>query len=120
MLERDWLLAWADCLMEARSQYLQAGEMDQARNVTNRLSGVLTRSGFYDGVRALNFELLQYEEHPSPMIWIARTYLEQGNFSDAGFWYQRCKDLAAACSNQIEMASALHGLARIDLRKGLF
>ena len=29
-------LSWADCLMEARSQYLQAGALDLARNVTDR------------------------------------------------------------------------------------
>ena len=28
----------------------------------------------------LNSELLQYEEHPSPMSWIARSYFDQGDY----------------------------------------
>ena len=85
----EMALSWADCLMEARSQYLQAGALDQARDVTDRLSSFFTRSGFYDGVRHLNSELLQYEEHPSSMSWIARAYFDQGDYASAQSWYQR-------------------------------
>ncbi len=53
-----------DCLMEARSQYLQAEEFELARGVTDRLSGFFVMSGFYDDVRELNVELLNYEQHP--------------------------------------------------------
>ena len=110
-------LSWMECLMEARSQYLQAEELDLARGMTNRLSIILLRSGFYDGIRQLNAELLNYESHPSIMNWIARTYLEQGIYGPARIWYQRCSDVAAG-SDQTEMGLALHGLARIDLREG--
>ena len=115
--ESELGLSWVDCLMEARSQYLQAKELELARSVTDRLSGFLVRSGFYDGVRQLNVELLNYEKHPSPMNWIARTYSDQGEYDSARIWYQRSID-ASAGSNQKEVGVALHGMATIDLKKG--
>ncbi|HUS76040.1 MAG TPA: tetratricopeptide repeat protein, partial [Methanothrix sp.] len=110
-------LSCVDCLMEARSQYLHSMSFEPARATTNRLSGVLTRSGFYDGVRSLNSELLEFEEHPSPMSWIARTYLDQGDYVSAKSWYQRCLAASSGLNPQME-AMALHGLAMIDANKG--
>ena len=81
------VLSWADCLMEARFQYLQAGNLDRVRNITDRLSSVFVRNGFYDAVRLLNSELLQFEEHPSPMSWIARSYADQADYTSAASWY---------------------------------
>ncbi len=115
-LESELGLSLVDCLMEARYQYLQAKELELARIITDRLSGFLVQSGLYDGARQLNFELLNYERHPSPMSWIARTYLQQGEYDLARIWYQRSID--ASGSNQNEAAVALHGLATIDLKKG--
>ena len=40
--------------MEARSQFLQAKKHKHARGVTDRLSGFLVRSGFYDGAKILS------------------------------------------------------------------
>jgi len=111
-------LSWADCLMEARSQYLQAGEMDQARSVTDRLSIQFLIRGFYDGVRHLNSELLQYEEHPSPMSWIGRTYREQGDYPSAQSWYQRCLNASSLSNVRKEESVALHGLAMIHSMRG--
>jgi len=110
-------LSWVDCMMEARSAYLQAQSLGQARDVTDRLSFVFTRSGFYDGVRSLNSKLLEFETLPSPMSWIARTYLHQGDYSSAQSWYRRCL-AASSGSNTQEGALALHGLAMIDLNEG--
>ncbi len=110
-------LSWVDCLMEARSQYLQANELEMARGVTNSLSGSLVRIGLYDGVRQINAELLDYEEHPSPMIWIARAYSDQGKYDFARQWYQ-CALRASGDSNLKEIAASWHGLATIDLMKG--
>jgi tetratricopeptide (TPR) repeat protein len=103
--------------MEARSQFLQAKEFELARTVTDRLSGFLVRSGFYDGARQLNMELLNYEKHPSPMSWIARTYSGQGDYDSARTWYQKSID-ASAGLNQEEVGVALQGLATIDVYKG--
>jgi len=110
-------LSWVDCLMEARSQYLRAEDLELARTVTDRLSAFLVQSGLYDGARQLNSELLNLEMHPSPMNWVARTYLEQGDNDSARIWYQRSIDSCAG-SIQEEVGVALFGLAKIDLRKG--
>ena len=115
--EEDLGLSRVDCLMEARSQYLIAEELELARKVTDRLSGFFTRSGFYDGVRMLNAELLDYEEHPSPMSWIARTYSAQGDYNSAQNWYQRSLK-ACGDSNPKEISIAWHGLATIDVDRG--
>jgi tetratricopeptide (TPR) repeat protein len=110
-------LTWVDCLMEARSQYLDALELGLARSSTDRLSDLLTRSGLYDDVRQLNAELLNFETHPSPMKWIARTYIDQGEYDSARIWYQRSIDVST-CLNQEEVGVALQGIASIDLNKG--
>jgi tetratricopeptide (TPR) repeat protein len=110
-------LSGPDCFMEARSQYLQAGEFGLARDVTDRLSSFFVMRGFYDDVRVLNVALLNHELHPAPMNWIARTYLDQGEYISARIWYQRSID-ASAVSNQKEVGLAWHGLATIDFRKG--
>jgi tetratricopeptide (TPR) repeat protein len=106
-----------DCVMEARSQYLSAEEIESARVLTMRLSGSLILSGFYDEVRQLNAELLGYKSHPSPMIWIANAYSDQGKYDSARCWYQRSLD-ASGDSNYKEIAAAWHGLATVDLKKG--
>ncbi|VVB67000.1 Tetratricopeptide repeat protein [uncultured archaeon] len=106
-----------NCIMEARSQYLSAEEIESARVLTTRLSGSLILSGFYDEVRQLNAELLDYEEHPSSMIWIANAYSDQGNYDFARHWYQRSL-LASGDSDLKEMAASWHGLATIDLMEG--
>ena len=103
--------------MEARSQYLQAEEFELARTVTGNLSNVLVISGFYDGVRKLNEELLNYERYPSCMSEIAGTYLLQGDYDLARIWFKRSID-ASAGSNQEEIGFALNGIASIDLKTG--
>ena len=105
------------CVIEARSHYLNAEEIELARGLTMRLSGSLILSGFYDEVRQLNAELLSYEEHPSSMIWIARAYSDQGKYDYASQWYQ-CALRASGDSNHKEISASWHGLATIDLMKG--
>ena len=110
-------LFWVDCLLEARSQYLQAGDYERAREVTDLISGFFTRSGLYDGVRRLNEELLRYEEHPATMNWIGRASLERADYPEANKWYLSALD-AAGESNKKEAVLSLHSLASIDLRRG--
>jgi tetratricopeptide (TPR) repeat protein len=106
-----------DCVMEARSHFLRAEEIELARGLTMRLSDSLMLSGFYEDVRQLNAELLDYEAHPSSMIWIANAYFDQGKYDSACHWYQR--SLRLSCnSNLKDIAASLHGLATIDLMRG--
>jgi tetratricopeptide (TPR) repeat protein len=108
-----------DCLMVARSQYLQAESFESARNVTSLISVLFQRSGLYDGVRQINKELLDYEEHQSNMDWIANAFLSQNDYSSAKKWYQRCIDTSSDTKSS-HFRIALHGLAVIDVDQGRF
>jgi tetratricopeptide (TPR) repeat protein len=110
-------LSWVDCLMEARSQYLQAKELELARGLTASLSELFNLGGFYEEIRRLNSEMLEYEKHPSPINWIARTYIDQGEYDSARIWYQRSID-ASAGLNQEQVGVSLQGIATIDIHKG--
>ena len=68
-------------------------------------------------MRHLNFELMQYQEHPSLMSWIARSYADQGDYASAQHWYQFSLSASSSLNPQ-EESIALHGLATIDLQKG--
>ena len=106
-----------DCLIEARAQYLAAEAYEEARSVTYRISGFLIRQGLHADLVRLNQQLLDYEEHPGPMSWIGRSYLDRGDYATAREWYQRCR-AAAADGMPEETATAWHGLASIDLHQG--
>ena len=51
------------------------------------------------------------------MNWIARTYIDQGEYGSGRIRYQPSID-ASAVSNQKEVGLAWHGLATIDFKKG--
>ncbi len=61
--------------------------------------------------------MLDYEEHPDPMSWIARTFSDQGDYDSAQGWYQRSLE-ACSDSNLEGISGAWHGLATIDLNHG--
>ena len=71
----------------------------------------------YEDLAEINLEMLDCEEHPGPMSWIARSYLHRGDYAEAREWYERC--LATAGEDiPKEAAVALHGLATIDVNVG--
>ncbi|MGA9098965.1 MAG: tetratricopeptide repeat protein, partial [Methanotrichaceae archaeon] len=89
-----------DCLIEARGHLIGAGELEQARSITDRISGYLERRGYHFEIIRLNEELLELEKRAEPMIWIARSYMDQQRYVEAQEWYLRALDLgpdAAAC-----------------------
>jgi len=110
-------LSWIHCLLEARTQYLAAGDYESARAVTDHLSAVFMLSGACREVMRLNLELLEYEEHPRPMSWIGRAQSGLGEYSGARDWYRRCLQTAGDRFPQ-EAAVAWHGLATIDVEQG--
>jgi tetratricopeptide (TPR) repeat protein len=115
--ENELGLSWVECLTEAHEQYLAAGEYQDARAVTARISGFLVRSGLYRELIRLNEEMLGYEEHPAPMNLIGRGYVHLAIYPAARSWYERA--LAKASDEMPEEAStALHSLASIDLNVG--
>lgn len=107
----DLGLSRLDCLLEARGHYLAAEDLESARAVTGRISGFLERRGYYSELIRQNQELLELEKHIEPMNWIARAYLDQGDFKRAEEWYGRA---VAAGPN----AAACHGLGTSYLRQG--
>jgi tetratricopeptide (TPR) repeat protein len=110
-------LSWVDCLIEARAQFLAASAYEEARSVTYRISGFLVRQGLHADLVRLNQQLLDYEEHPRPMNWLGRSYLDRGDYASAREWYQRCRATVADGMPE-ETATAWHGLATTDLRQG--
>jgi len=109
-------LSQVDHLMEARAQYLQAKEYEQARHANEIISDFFMMHGFYEGVRRLNQEMLGYEVHPLPMNRIAWAYSSQGDLHEAQKWYQKSLD---ASGDLIKYAGmAWHGLGTIDLGQG--
>jgi tetratricopeptide (TPR) repeat protein len=110
-------LNWVECLLEARAQYLAAGAFEQAREVTAQVSGFYISRGLYSEMERLNVELFGQEKHSEPAAWVARAYLERGNYGQARVWYQQALELAGD-HNLAAASLALHGLAGIDLGQG--
>ncbi|HWQ19169.1 MAG TPA: tetratricopeptide repeat protein [Methanotrichaceae archaeon] len=104
-------------MLEARAQYLAAGHADRAVDATNRISGFLMRMGLFGDIKRLNQEILDSFGHPRAMAWMAMACLEQGQYPEAQDLYQRCLEQA---SGDQDRASAMHGLAIIDLRQGRY
>ncbi|NPV63105.1 MAG: tetratricopeptide repeat protein [Methanotrichaceae archaeon] len=104
-------LSRLDLLMEARGQYLQAGEWGEARATTARICSYLELRGYYYQMRLLNEELLKFSRHPEPMNWIARSYLDQGSYSLAQKWYSKALELGPD-------SQACYGLGAAYLQQG--
>lgn len=106
-------LSRLDCLMEARGHFLDAGAQEQARSITERISGYLERRGYYYEIIRLSEQLLQHEKHSLPMNWIARAYMNLGRYSEAQEWYQRVLEMGPD-------AIACHSLGTAYFRQGKY
>jgi tetratricopeptide (TPR) repeat protein len=106
-------LSRLDCLMEARGQYMAAEDSEQARAVTERISGYLERRGYYSELIRLNEQLLRLERHTWPMNWIARAYMDQGHYAEAEKWYSQAVEAGPD-------AIACHGLGTAYFRQGKY
>jgi tetratricopeptide (TPR) repeat protein len=110
-------------LLQARSHFLAAGASKQAREVTYSISSIMIQLGEYAEIERLNAELLKeaehsgQDQHPDPITWIARTYLERAEFHTARAWYQKALAIAGD-QHPREKADALQGLATICIREG--
>lgn len=106
-------LSRLDCLLEARGQYLAAGDLESARAITARISGYLERRGYYSELIRLNEQLLQQERRTGPMNWIARAYMDQGRDVEAQKWYSQALEAGPE-------AIACHGLGTVYFRQGKY
>lgn len=109
-----------DCLMESRGHMLEAEEQEQVLSITDKISGYLERRGYYNEIARLNEDLLKHEKRALPMIWIARSYLDQQSYAEAQEWYLRALDLgpdAAACQG---LGTAYFSQGKYDLARNSF
>jgi tetratricopeptide (TPR) repeat protein len=102
-----------DCALEARAHYLAADEDEKAEEVTARISSILMNRGLYNETKKLNQELLERSMHPGPMRWLARAFLEQGDFQTAQEWYLKC--LKFPGRSEEDSADSWYGVALASL-----
>ncbi len=106
-------LSRLDIMMEARGQYMAAGDLESARATTARISGYLERRGYYSEIIRLNEQLLKQERHTGPANWIARAYMDQGRYAEAQKWYSQALEAGPE-------AIACHGLGTVYFRQGKY
>jgi tetratricopeptide (TPR) repeat protein len=110
-------LSRLDVLLEARGHYLAAEDQGNAIAVTARISGYLQRRGYYNELIRLNQELLDQDKQPAPIAWIARAYLDQGEYRKAAEWYGRALQIAPDAAAQHGLGTALLHQEKYDLAK---
>jgi len=106
-------------LVEARSLYLQANDLDKAREVTKWLSGYYIRRGMYDTVRSLNYELIECEDHPLPIFWIGRADIDQGRYDHARQLFSKILNKYLKYFDRGLIASTLVNLGTIFTDQGI-
>ncbi len=111
-------LSRLDVLLEARGHYLAAKDQDNAIAVTAHISGYLQRRGYYSELIRLNQELLDLDRQSSgPTAWIARAYLDQGEYRKAVEWYGRALQIAPDAAAYHDLGTALLHQEKYDLAK---
>jgi tetratricopeptide (TPR) repeat protein len=111
-------LSRLDVLLEARGHYLAAKDQDNAIAVTAHISGYLQRHGYYSELIRLNQELLDLDRQSSgPTVWIARAYLDQGEYRKAVEWYGRALQIAPDAAAYHDLGTALLHQEKYDLAK---
>jgi tetratricopeptide (TPR) repeat protein len=113
----DLGLTWVEVCTEERMQHIEAADYSLAREATDHLSGFLMMRGLYEDVNQLNLNMLKYDEHPGPMIWIGRAYGERGYHQPAIEWFQRALK-AAGEKLPKDTATALLNLATEESNVG--
>jgi tetratricopeptide (TPR) repeat protein len=110
---------WVACLLEARAQYLAAGALELAREVTGQISGSYVRQGLYVELERLNAELLEVQAHSETLNWLGRAHLMRGQYGPARGYYKQALDLAGD-ADLAGASGALYGLATIDMNEGTY
>ncbi len=117
-------LSRLDCLLEARGHYIAAFDLEDARAITARISGYLEKRGYYSEIIRLNQELLSLQPDAEPLVWIARSYADQGDYRRAQEWYDRAIKVKPVASAYLGLGTAYmslgkHDLARDNLQKAV-
>jgi tetratricopeptide (TPR) repeat protein len=111
-------LSRLDVLLEARGHYLAAQDLEAAGAVTAHISGYLQRRGYYSELIRQNQVLLDLDQKTSgPAAWIARAYLDQGEYRKAAEWYGRALQIAPDAAAYHDLGTALLHQEKYDLAK---
>ncbi|MCX6680712.1 MAG: tetratricopeptide repeat protein [Methanothrix sp.] len=111
-------LSRLDVLLEARGHYLAAQDLKAAGAVTAHISGYLQRRGYYYELIRQNQALLDLDQKTSgPTAWIARAYLDQGEYRKAAEWYGRALQIAPDAAAYHDLGTALLHQEKYDLAK---
>lgn len=108
-------ILWIPCFFEARSLYLQANNVEKARNVTSTMSKFYIKLGMFDLIKTLNREILKKELHPEPMGWIGIADMYLRDYVSAKDLLNQVLDLNIQKENVVEIANSLHQLATLYL-----
>jgi tetratricopeptide (TPR) repeat protein len=116
-------LSRLDALLEARGHYLASGDAKNAIAVTSRISGYLQRRGYFSELIMLNQQLLDLKmPNATPIAWIAKVHLDQGEYRKAAEYYDRALQIAPHADAYHGLGTALmhqekYDLARENLQK---
>jgi tetratricopeptide (TPR) repeat protein len=111
-------LSRLDVMLEARGHYLASGEAKDAIAVTSRICGYLQRRGYYYELIKLNQELLDLKmPSATPITWIAKVHLDQGEYRKARECYERALQIAPHADLYHGLGTALMHLEKYDLAR---
>ncbi|MBN1322855.1 MAG: tetratricopeptide repeat protein [Methanotrichaceae archaeon] len=105
-----------DRLLMARLHLLSGDDMEGARRASAAISSILIARGFYGDAIRINRELLDREEHPATLSWLAQAHQLLGDAASARKWYERALD--ASLGRGPAASVALHGLASLEMASG--
>ncbi len=105
-----------DRLLMARLHLLSDDDMEGARKASAAISSILIARGFYEDAIHINRELLDREEHPATLSWLAQAHQLFGDAASARKWYERALD--ASLGRGPAASVALHGLASLEMASG--
>jgi tetratricopeptide (TPR) repeat protein len=108
---------WIEVKSEARSQFMESEDFENARRITDQISDLLVHRDFYEKAILLNEEVLEGEEHPKPMLWLGRSYSAIAEYGESEKWYRKAKKTADEDSPQVHLVCE-HGLGSILLERG--
>jgi len=107
-----------DVMLEARGHYLEAKDANNTIAVTSRISGYLQRRGYYTELIRLNQELLDLNmPNATPIAWIAKVHLDQGEYRKAVEYYERALQIAPDADLYHGLGTALMHQEKYDLAR---
>jgi tetratricopeptide (TPR) repeat protein len=106
-----------ECLLEARRHYIAAAHYAPARQITARISEAYRAAGFSAEVERLNREILEYEHHPLPIVWIGQSHLDRGDILLAHEWFEHGLAITGSAPTE-ESAHCWYALGMMALNQG--